>query len=174
MGQAPQSQEVEIMNASSAVLSDCGLYRYRLGRQWSPGPTFVTIMLNPSTADAETDDRTIGRCRFFAMREGFGGLAVVNLCALRATDPSELAIGPDAVGPLNQDHIRDLLSETNGLVLAAWGNNAAKYPWLEDIAREVSAMIGTRAVCLGTTASGHPRHPLYVKGTAPLLPFGFV
>jgi hypothetical protein len=25
--------------------------------------------------------------------------------------------------------------------------------------------------CLGTTKSGHPRHPLYVKGDHPLVPF---
>ena len=26
-------------------------------------------------------------------------------------------------------------------------------------------------MCLGTTASGEPRHPLYVAGDAPLLPW---
>ena len=51
-------------------------------------------MLNPSTADADHDDRTIGRCISFAKREGCGGLIVGNLFQLRATDPDELRRHP--------------------------------------------------------------------------------
>lgn len=41
----------------SAIISDCGRFRYMLRRSWDisrPAVTFV--MLNPSTADAEKDD----------------------------------------------------------------------------------------------------------------------
>jgi hypothetical protein len=55
-----------------AVLSPCGTYRYQLRRQLArggrpaAGPPLVFLMLNPSTADAVTDDATIRRCRAFA------------------------------------------------------------------------------------------------------------
>jgi hypothetical protein len=75
---------------SWADLSDCGTYRYRLGRRWAEGPVDVWIMLNPSTADATVDDRTIGRCMEFSRRWGAGALVVGNLFALRATDPTDL------------------------------------------------------------------------------------
>ena len=41
---------------SYARLSDCGTYRYTLGRRWDDGPTATFVMLNPSTADASQDD----------------------------------------------------------------------------------------------------------------------
>lgn len=44
----------------SAVISECGLYRYRLERHGLSGAGAVAwIMVNPSTADATTDDPTI-------------------------------------------------------------------------------------------------------------------
>ncbi len=47
----------------------------------------VWVMLNPSTADHVHDDPTIRRCMGFARAWGYGGIAVVNLYAWRATDP---------------------------------------------------------------------------------------
>jgi hypothetical protein len=41
----------------NAVISACGRYRYLLTRQVGPGSRTATfIMLNPSTADATSDD----------------------------------------------------------------------------------------------------------------------
>ena len=80
----------DLFKTSSAVLSECGLYRYRLDRRWADGPTCGFIMLNPSTADAEVDDPTIRRCIGFAKREACGALIVVNIYPLRATKPADL------------------------------------------------------------------------------------
>lgn len=57
----------------AAVLSPCGLYRYRLERSWGAGPRICWVMLNPSTADADTDDPTIRRCVRFSRDAGFDG-----------------------------------------------------------------------------------------------------
>ena len=68
------------LNTRSAVLSDCGNYRYQLHRTWDESlPKCMFMMLNPSTADADIDDNTIRRCIGFAKLWGYGGLMVGNL-----------------------------------------------------------------------------------------------
>jgi hypothetical protein len=90
---------------SSAVLSDCGTYRYELHRSWDPaGSLCAWVMLNPSMADADLDDPTIRRCRSFSRSWDYGGIVVVNLYALRATDPEQLRRHPDPVAD-NDGHI---------------------------------------------------------------------
>lgn len=161
----------------SALLSPCGTYRYRLGRKWGPGPICTFLMLNPSTADADIDDRTIGRCVSFAEREGCDAIHVVNLFALRATDPKALAAATDPVGPTNDAEIRDAVrvARRHGWpVIAAWGAHAFARSRAEEVLDMVSAILGdggSRLRCLGTTQAGHPRHPLYVKGDTPLIDF---
>jgi len=81
-------------------------YRLRLHRTWDPAVLPATfVMLNPSTADAEQDDPPIRRCIGFARRWGFGGVRIVNLFALRATNPRALytadRAGVDSIGPEN-------------------------------------------------------------------------
>lgn len=156
----------DLFQTSSAAISPCGQYRHWLRRRWSAGPTCGFIMLNPSTADADADDPTIRRCIGFARREGCGGLLVANLFQLRATDPKELARHPDPVGPNSDHHLLDVAGESDGPLIAAWG----AHQFAADRAAYVSAMFGIHCVCLGKTRDGHPRHPLYVKGDAPLIP----
>ena len=80
----------------TAVLSADQTRRYLLTRQWDDGPLLAWVMLNPSTADARTDDAAITRCVRRARDLGaFGGIAVVNLFSLRATDPRALTTCPD-------------------------------------------------------------------------------
>lgn len=83
----------------TAILSACGIYRYALSRPAddlsATAPPVVFLMLNPSTADATTDDRTVSRCRGYARIWGRAGIVIVNLYALRATDPTELWRHPD-------------------------------------------------------------------------------
>lgn len=155
---------------SDAIISDCGKYRYSLTREWGEGPTAVFIMLNPSTADAALDDPTIRRCISFAKREGCGGLRVENLYAYRATKPDDMfALGDEAVGETDT-FIRDAAVNTTGPVIAAWGADPrASERQLE--VDQMLCMLGIDLVCLGKTKSGAPRHPLYVKGDAPLIEF---
>ena len=72
-----------------AVLGDDGEYRYQLSRIWDEDkPVAGFVMVNPSTADATQDDRTITRCVKYANGMGFGKLVVANLFAVRSSDPS--------------------------------------------------------------------------------------
>ncbi|HEV2256526.1 MAG TPA: DUF1643 domain-containing protein, partial [Streptosporangiaceae bacterium] len=152
----------------TAWFSSDRTYRYLLTRRWDVlRPVMGFIMLNPSTADAFRPDPTITRCAGFADREGCGGIDVVNLFALRATDPRKLAGHPDPAGPANDDFLADLARLAEGPVVAAWGAHAAAGARARAVA-ELFARLGVPLRCLGTTKAGAPRHPLYVRGDAPL------
>lgn len=150
-----------------AALSPCGTYRYALWREDLLEPDdlvvddqMLFVMLNPSTADHEVDDRTIGRCIGFARREHFNRLAVANLYALRSTDPARLAEHPDPVGPENDDWILNLALESAEIVVA-WG--ACRLADDDRIAQVLGLLAQADEIkCLGTTAAGAPRHPLYL------------
>lgn len=156
---------------SSARLSSCGRYRYELRRRWSDAPPLVFAMLNPSTADAEVDDPTTRRCLGFARREGAGGIIVVNLFALRSTAPAALLAERDPVGPDNAAAISTICADP-APVVAAWGaHRATRTPDAQRMISCVVSVAGSRLLCLGTTNTGAPRHPLYLPAAAPLMPW---
>lgn len=142
-----------------------GEYRYSLRRSWGEGAYQVLVMLNPSTADATTDDPTIRRCIGFAQRDGFGGLIVLNLFALRATDPHELQWHADPIGPRNDAILEQVLLTQRLLgqpVLAAWG--ASGPSGLAKRVADVKALVpDVHWQHLGLTKTGQPRHPLYLR-----------
>lgn len=153
-----------------AIISPCGKYRYSLVRQWDKSkPHLPFVMLNPSTADATEDDPTIRRCVSFAKREGAGGIVVVNLYALRSTDPKRLREVEDPVGPFNSRVIYDAATtaaEAGMPIICAWGVNDITQAAGGALAEARAA--GASIMCLGKTKHGHPRHPLYLKSDQPL------
>jgi len=152
--------------SSRAVFSPDRVYRYDLTRHWGPKPYCVTwIMLNPSTADENTDDPTIRRCIAYSKAWGYDGLAVVNLFALRATHPRVMIKHLAPEGPDNNLVIK-ARAESSPVVVAAWGLHGAH----RGRARDVLALLdGVQLHCLGLTANGQPRHPLFVRGDEPLI-----
>lgn len=140
----------------SATLSADGLYRYTLQRCWDEDkPRVFFICLNPSTADAEDDDKTVRRIIGFARDWGFGGVLIGNLFALRSRDPSALYKSADPVGPDNDMYLRQM-AEQSELIVAAWGNHG-RYLKRSDVVRKMFPM-----KCLYVNCTGEPRHPLYV------------
>lgn len=118
------------------------------------------LMLNPSTADAFKLDPTISKCCQFAQRWGADVLEVVNLFALRSTDPK----GLDTVWPLvGADEINDaeILAACTGAtrVIAAWGNHAHRGERGAYV-RKMLVDRGIKLEHLGTTKEGYPLHPL--------------
>lgn len=160
------------MNAGAVI---DGEYRYLLTRRWADGPMMGWLMLNPSTADAEKDDATIRRCIGFAKAWGFGALSVLNLFALRATDPAALLRHPDPVGPRNDEYITDTIGVLleaawpNATVVAAWGSHRMAAERGRQVVRGSAWAVQLK--CLGKTKSGAPRHPLYVPANATLRNF---
>jgi hypothetical protein len=155
---------------STAIISEDGIYRYELTREWDEGRHALWIMLNPSTADASQDDPTIRRCISFSQRWGFGGLRVCNLFALRATDPKELLGCPDPVGPENDDYILKN-AELASCVHLAWGTKGALKGRAEAVVQLLRATGRQYLLCLGTTKDGHPKHPLYIRSDVQPLPY---
>ena len=143
-------------------------HRYALLRRWGYGPAVNFVMLNPSTADEKADDPTIRRCIRFAQRAGYGALYVTNLFAYRATDPRRLLLAGDPVGERNDRWIERLASRA-AFTVVAWGardtggRDRAVLRLLEGSATHIYA--------LGYTADGSPRHPLYLRNEAPLVPY---
>lgn len=158
----------EAFSPSGAVISPCGLYRYRLYRRWAHGAPMLFVMLNPSTADATEDDPTIRRCIGFAKREGMPAIEVVNLFAYRATDPADLAKAADPVGPENTRHILEAAIAA-GRVVAAWGKSVPSR--LRARPAQILALLSNRASVYAIGKAGEPpaaRHPLYLRADAPL------
>lgn len=172
---------------TSAEFSDDRLYRFRLDRVWDeaqyPKRRLVVIGLNPSTADENVDDPTIRRCIGFAKRENCGGLIMLNLFAFRATDPREMKAAVDPVCPClpelsgrglggyNDISIMAALhpSESGrGPIVAAWGCHGTHLGRDKSLRKFLHDYSVTLHV-FGLTKDGHPRHPLYLRGDAPLV-----
>lgn len=144
-----------------AIFSPCGTYRYLLQRFWHARlESLCMVMLNPSTADAEKDDPTVARCVERARRLGFGSLEVVNIFALRSTDPKALYRHEDPVGPENDEQIV-ISARTCNMTICAWGTHGA----LRERGKRVLQLLrhaGVKPYALRVSAKGHPCHPLYL------------
>lgn len=158
----------------SAVISGCGAYRYELRRIWNDDePPFVIGMLNPSTADHTIDDPTITRCINRAKALDYGSLVVWNLGAGRATDHNIWKRMADPIGPDNDRTILSLLTECrrrDGVAVVGWGGMGG-FMHRDRTVAAIAASLGLKLHCLGTTAGGFPRHPLYVPGVTGLVPW---
>lgn len=153
-----------------AAFSPDGAYRYALFRRWGSGPTVCWIMLNPSTADAFKDDNTSRRVAHFTKHAGdYGGFVIVNLYALRSTDPAKLWTHEDPIGPLGDYFLRSQASNFT-MAIAAWGAHGSRYGRGDQVAKSLTGP-NVGLYCLGTTANGQPKHPLYVPGSTRLVPY---
>lgn len=144
---------------TSATFSDCRTYRYSLTRRWGDGEIQTWLMLNPSTADEVKNDPTVERCQRRAQQSGFGALEVVNIFALRSTDPSALYVdGIDPIGPDNDQYILDAAARS-GQIVCGWGAHGA----LNDRGIQVAKLLHNFDLnVLALTKTGQPRHPLYI------------
>lgn len=152
----------------SAEISPCGQYRWWLRRVLSSDNNRVCcfVMLNPSTADAEFDDPTIRRCMGFAEAWGYSILSVRNLFPYRATDKRELLTADNPTG--GDRGLAELRAASAAdLIVAAWGDFV---PFERDLTAQI-IFRGHKVYCLGTGKKKKPRHPLYQRADAPLVPF---
>lgn len=146
----------ETLGGDVAVFSDDRRYRYHLLRNLASGTgrTVAFCMLNPSTADAFKNDPTVRRCVGYARAWGFYRLVVVNLFALRATDPAVMLADPDPVGPDCDIYLR-LAADQAEFVVCAWGNHGARRGRADEV---LEMLKGRRLMHLKMTqgAEGEP------------------
>lgn len=149
----------------SATFDRTGTYRYTLHRRWDADrPRICFCLLNPSTADAKVLDPTLTRCLRYAQAWGFGAMEVVNIFALRSTDPRGLRETADPIGPDNDRAIKRAARRCE-LLIAGWGNAHNIHRSLGARAAHVrELLLGIGEVhCLGVTGAGEPKHPLYLR-----------
>jgi hypothetical protein len=142
-------------------------YRYAFARWWdAAGSLDLWILLNPGKGDTETRRRpTLERCLRWSKSSGAGGLMFANLFAARHNKPSGLCKTKDPVGPHN-DAVLAVMSGIADRTFVAWG----KIGHLHNRAAAVISILN-RPFCLGVTASGQPRHPLYVAADVSVEPW---
>ena len=156
-----------------AWIDPSGIYRHLLWRSWPiDAPPLVFGLLNPSKADGERNDPTVRRLLGFAMREGAGGIVLVNASPFRATSPGDLTRNREAgVDVLDEARNEAALerARTFGPFILGWGSSIP--PWMDRAARIMRQAGGPGLRCFGVTKMGEPRHPLYLPKTTPLEPF---
>ncbi|MGI6657815.1 MAG: DUF1643 domain-containing protein [Dethiobacteraceae bacterium] len=129
-------------------------------RCWNTNrPKATFVLLNPSTADETENDPTVSRCVRYAVNWGYGSLYVVNIFALRSTDPRQLYLAEDPIGPENDKYIYKVASESD-LIVLAFGNHGA---YLNRGQTVISLLSGLTLHHLIKTKEGFPGHPLYLK-----------
>lgn len=157
----------------SAVYSDDERHRFSLHIVWVAQPVRLVqfIGLNPSTATELADDPTVLRCRNRAKALGFEGMVMTNLFSFRATNPVEMKAQPDEpmLAAANIDYLRATADQCE-LIVLCWGAMGAHFSRAGAVLRALAAHRGMFR-CLGVTASGHPKHPLYVRNDAELQQF---
>ena len=158
------------MSEAPAIFSPDCRYRYVLRRQWLSGDgVCLFVCLNPSIADEQTNDPTVRRCIGFSQAWGYRELSVVNIFALRSTNPDALRQFPDPIGPQNDIYIRSEAERADRIVVA-WGNHGA----YQGRSSEVQVLLrGLRRKCFGLTRAGEPRHPLYLAKDSELQEFPY-
>lgn len=158
----PSAPDLFAYTSAGAHFSPGRVYRYSLHRTWNHdldrARLALWVMLNPSTADEWALDPTLRRCEAFSRGLGLDGFEVVNLFALRSTDPAGLSAVSDPVGPGNDDAIRRAVARA-GIVLVGWGAHPLAVPRAAAFLRTVDRPV----FCLGVTKSGAPKHPLYLR-----------
>lgn len=161
-----------VTSTFTQVLSEDALYEYRADRWWAEGPRLVFVGCNPSLITwqaAARLDPTSANCEAVAQREGYAGVTLLNLWALRGTDPQDLRGHPDPIGPGWADAFDEAVGDAS-FVLGAWGTapycagaSVARRRIAEVLDRLVS--LGLEVRCLGQTADGQPRH-LSLRGVS--------
>jgi hypothetical protein len=159
------------MIKSDALFSDCKRYRYTLVRQWSHGPKSIAFIgLNPSTADEIKNDPTVAKCIRWAKKWGYNEMWMLNIFAIRSTDPKYLRMVADPIGFGNDTSISHITSKATTIV-CCWGTGGEflhrGYRVWHDLLNH------SKTYCLGYTKAGHPRHPLYMSNDTSLQEFSY-
>lgn len=163
---------------TGARFSEDRMYRYNLWRRFAEkGPTLFVIGVNPSDANEEENDPTVGRLESFAKRDGFALLILGNEFAFVSSDPKVMKKAADPIGPENDAWLVKMRKMAD-LCIVAWGNNG-RYKNRDAAVLKLLAPLGP-IHCFGLNKPlktkhgflpGAPKHPLYLRGNTKIIPF---
>jgi len=149
---------IPVPKTSNAIFSPDRRYRYVLTRIWDKTKKMCCFIgLNPSTADEIVDDNTVRRCIEYAKNWGFGMLNILNIFAIRGSNPIIIEQVDDPVGIDNDRWIAETCKASD-LVIAAWGNHGI----YKDRCVKIINLVPNFHY-LRLTKIGQPSHPLYLK-----------
>lgn len=153
-------------DAAWAVFDATYRHRYALARVWGElgadlgVDACMFLLLNPSTADERILDRTLARCRDYALRWGYGGMLVANVCSFRSTSPTALRRPETWEKAAENARAIDVLAGMSETIVCGWGAcpsvTQARVPDLVAHADKLKA--------LQVNTNGSPSHPLYLLG----------
>jgi len=147
---------MNLFESNGAMFSDCGRHREYLWRIWDKSkPKLMFIGLNPSTANADSDDPTIRKITSICKHNGFGGFYMLNLFTFISTDPKLLNVKNGNIDRANENLL--VISDFCESIVMAWGNFSVM--GRDD---EVKKLF-PKALALKVNKNGSPKHPLYCK-----------
>ncbi|WP_109477653.1 DUF1643 domain-containing protein [Paraburkholderia sp. C35] len=158
----------------TAIISECGTYRYRLERELQlVGIVVAFFGVNPSWADSVIPDQTDMKWRGFGKLLGARKYIAGNPFAFRAREVRDLAKALDPIGPFNDMHLGQIIGDAD-LLVPCWGDRAklpaALRPHLDVLARRIHGS-GKPVKVFGFTKSGDPKHPLMLGYDTELMPW---
>jgi len=156
--------KVRVAVKSSVVFGGDGdCYRYRLVRTWDGSqPHALWVMMNPSYADHQVNDRIVAKFERSARAWGYGGIYVGNTFAYRATDKKRLRSIPDRIGPDNDKHLLAMAGKT-AIVIFAYGQPGHRTLTPRGFA--VAQFLKSKGILphvIELSKSGIPKHPLFL------------
>lgn len=151
-----------------ADFSDCKLYRYSLWRIWDESKPFIMFIgLNPSTANADTDDPTIRRVKSIAENLGYGGVYMCNCFSYISTNPNFLK-NESLEAMVRNGVIIARVAKSCADIIFAWGN----FSIVRDMGLDQKlSEIFPQAKALHINKNGSPKHPLYCRKDIVPVPF---
>jgi hypothetical protein len=156
----------------SAIISECGLFRYRLERELQLSGIVVAFFgVNPSEADSIVSDQTDMKWRGFGKLLGARKYIAGNPFAFRAKNVRNLALAIDPVGPFNDSHLGQIIDDAD-LLVPSWGDRS-KVPFslrthIDALAERIHRS-GKPVKVFGFTKGGDPKHPLMLGYDTPII-----
>jgi hypothetical protein len=156
----------------SAEFSVDGRHRSKLERDWTPDgeepSTILFIGMNPSTAEANLDDRTCQKEQKFSRRDGYTRYLKGNILDYRLTDSKQLSTIEEPVSDRNLSAILEMAEEAEVIVLCCGQMKSKFHPIIQ---RTIDAILetGKPIKYFGSNEDGSFKHPLYLPDDKELM-----
>lgn len=142
---------------TTAIKSECGLYRYVLKRMWDEQLEIGAFLCaNPSKADHLLSDDTVCRCGNLAVHWNWGGFYILNLYPKYSTDPRNVTRSK-VTDDQNEQHVSRVISEVRTLVLACGNGHKNRF---NELIKDVPV---EKLFCLRKNSGDGFLHPSRIK-----------